>query len=411
MSTATQPMPAFHVMTKPIGARCNLNCEYCFYLSKQALYAGERSRMSDEVLESYLCQLITAHRTPEVTVAWQGGEPTLMGLDFFRRAVAIEERYRKPGMVIQNTLQTNGTVLDDEWCAFFRAHRFLIGVSLDGPPEMHDAFRLDRRGKPTAGRVVEGIRLLQKHGVEFNILATVNAANAGHPLEVFRYLRDEIGAEFIQFIPIVERSDQATGVSHRSVTAEQWGQFLITVFDEWVRRDVGSVYVQIFDAALAAWAGVPSGLCMFSETCGDALALERNGDLYACDHFVDPEHLLGNIQQVQLIDLVGSERQRAFGRQKREALPPDCRRCPVRFACHGECPKNRFIESASGEPGLNYLCAGYRAFFTHIDEPMRFMASELRANRAPSNVMAFLAIRSSEPIEARLRRSGSGGAS
>jgi uncharacterized protein len=305
--------------------------------------------------------------------------------------VELEEQYRKPGMTIQNTIQTNGTLLDDEWCAFFREHGFLVGISLDGPPEMHDAFRADKRGRPTAERVIAGVRLLQKHGVDFNVLTTVNAANADHPLEVYRFLRDDIGAEFIQFIPIVERSDESEAVSERTVTPEQWGRFLVSVFDEWVRHDVGSVFVQIFDAALASWVGVPSGLCIFSETCGTALALERNGDLYSCDHFVDPDHLLGNIQADRMIDLVASDQQRQFGLDKREGLPRACRECPVRFACYGECPKNRFIRSADGGPEQNYLCAGYKAFFTHIDEPMRFMANELRANRAPSNVMSHLA--------------------
>jgi uncharacterized protein len=389
MST-TAPLPGFHVMTKPVGALCNLNCAYCFYLPKMALYEGERFRMSDGVLDSYLRQLIEAPRVPEVTVAWQGGEPTLMGLDFYRRAVALEARHRKPGQSIRNTLQTNGTLLTDEWCTFFREHQFLVGISLDGPPAMHDAYRSDRRGHPTADRVIAGIRLLQKHGVDYNILTTVNAANADHPLDVYRYLRDEIGAEFIQLIPIVEREGDGVAVSERSVTAEQWGSFLITVFDEWVHRDVGMVYVQMFDAALAAWVDMPSGLCLFSETCGNALALERNGDLYSCDHFVDREHLLGNITRERMIDLVASDRQRAFGRAKRDTLPQECRECPVRFACHGECPKNRFLSTADGMRGLNYLCAGYKAFFTHIDEPMRFMAAELRANRAPANVMAHL---------------------
>lgn len=390
MATLTSP-PAFHIMAKPIGALCNLNCAYCFYLPKMALYEDERFRMSDEVLESYLRQLIDAHRVPEVTVAWQGGEPTLMGLDFYRRAVALEARFRKPGQTIQNTVQTNGTLLTDEWCAFFRENGFLVGVSLDGPPAMHDAYRTDRRGQPTAERIIAGIRLLQKHGVDYNVLTTVNAANADHPLEVYRYLRDEIGAEFIQLIPIVEREGQGTTVSARSVTAEQWGAFLIAVFDEWVRHDVGTVFVQMFDAALAAWVGVPSGLCTFSETCGDALALERNGDLYSCDHFVDRDHLLGNIQRDGMARLVASDQQRTFGRAKRDTLPPQCRQCPVRFACHGECPKNRFLTASDGTPGLNYLCEGYKAFFTYVDEPMRVMAAELRAGRAASNVMAYLA--------------------
>jgi uncharacterized protein len=402
MNTTATP-PAFHIMTKPIGALCNLNCEYCFYLSRMALYEGERFRMSDEVLDSYLRQLIDAHRVAEVTVAWQGGEPTLMGLDFYRRAVDLEERYRKPGQRIQNTIQTNGTLLTDEWCAFFRENGFLVGVSLDGPAEMHDAYRFDKRRQPTAERVIAGIRLLQQHEVDYNILATVNAANADHPLDVYRYLRDEIGATFIQFIPIVEREGDGVAVSERSVTAEQWGRFLNTVFDEWVRRDVGTVYVQMFDAALAAWVGVPSGLCMFSETCGYALALERNGDLYSCDHFVDREHLLGNIQKERMPDLVASEKQRAFGRAKHDALPEECWQCPVRFACHGECPKNRFLPAADGSSNRNYLCAGYKAFFTHIDAPMRYMAAELRANRAPANVMAHLARKEATPAVPAVR--------
>lgn len=393
MSSSAVTPPAFHVMSKPIGPLCNLRCDYCFYLSKQLLYPGARFRMSDAVLESYIRQLLAAHRTPEVTVAWQGGEPTLLGVDFYRRAVAYEEQYRKPGTTIQNTLQTNGTLLDDEWCEFLREHRFLVGVSLDGPPELHDVYRPDKRGNGSAARVIRGIRLLQKHGVEFNILTTVNAANAEHPLTVYHFLRDEIGATYLQFIPIVERSDRdsdESAVSERSVTADQWGRFLIAIFDEWVRRDVGTVFVQMFDAALASWFGVPSGLCLFSETCGNALALEHNGDLYSCDHFVDSAHLLGNILDDGLADLVGSEPQRQFGQAKRDALPAVCRACAFRFACHGECPKNRFIAAPDGDPGLNYLCAGYKAFFTHIDEPMRFMASELRRNRAPANVMAYM---------------------
>lgn len=394
LTTSNAPA-AFHLMAKPTGATCNLDCQYCFFLSKEMLYPGSRFRMADDLLESYIRQLIEAHRVPEVTVAWQGGEPTLMGLDFFRRALEYENKYRKPGTTIENTMQTNGTLLNDEWCEFFRENNFLIGLSLDGPREMHDAYRVDKGGHPTFDKVVHAARLLQKHQVEFNILTTVNAANADHPLEVYHFLRDEIGTRFIQFIPIVERinSDgstllqEGTEVTHRSVKAEQWGTFLITVFDEWVRRDVGTVFVQMFDAALASWVGAPQSLCIFSETCGSALALEHNGDLYSCDHFVEPLYFLGNIRKDKMAELVSSEKQRRFGNAKRDTLPRYCRECEVRFACHGECPKNRFIMTPDGEPGLNYLCAGYKAFFKHIDRPMRIMADLLRRGHYADEIM------------------------
>ena len=397
-SAAPYAPPSFHVLAKPTGAICNLDCAYCFFLSKEMLYPGSRFRMAGELLETYIRQLIEAHHTSEVTVAWQGGEPTLMGLDFFRRAMEYAERYRRPGMRIVNTIQTNGTLIDDEWAAFFKQHDFLVGISIDGPRHLHDAYRVDKGGKPTFDRVMDGLRVLQRHGVEHNVLATVHAANAASPLEVYRFLRDEAGARFIQFIPIVERinadggtlQQEGTTVSDRSVGAEAWGRFLVAVFDEWVRRDVGSVYVQLFDAALASWSGAPPGMCIFSETCGGALALEHNGDLYSCDHFVEPKHLLGNIERDSMIELVASEKQRKFGNDKRDTLPRYCRECDVRFACHGECPKNRFIQAPGGEAGLNCLCAGYKAFFHHIDEPMRFMANELRCNRAPAGVSAYM---------------------
>jgi uncharacterized protein len=390
--------PAYHVLAKPTGAICNLDCEYCFFLAKEALYPGSRFHMSDELLETYIRQLIESHRSAEVTVAWQGGEPTLMGLDFYRRAVELERKHQRPGTTIQNTMQTNGTLLNDAWCEFFREHHFLVGLSLDGPPDMHDAYRKDKGGHPTFEKVLRGARLMRQHKVEFNILTTVNSANADHPREVYRFLRDDVGTQFIQFIPIVERvnADGHTGfqegstVTHRSVTAEQWGRFLIAVFDEWVGRDVGAVFVQMFDAALASWVGAPPSMCIFAETCGHALALEHNGDLYSCDHFVEPKYLLANIQQQQMIDLVASEQQHQFGLAKRDTLPRYCRECEVRFACHGECPKNRFIATPDGEPGLNYLCAGYKAFFTYIDRPMRIMAELLRRGRAPAEIMRFL---------------------
>lgn len=390
------PPAAFHVMLKPRGAICNLDCKYCYFLAKEMMYPGSRFRMADDLLETYTKQYIDAQRVPEVTFAWQGGEPTLMGLDFFKRAVELQQHYRKPGMRIHNAFQTNGVLLDDDWCRFFHQHNFLIGLSVDGPQHIHDAYRVDKGGRPTFDRVMAGLALLKKHRVEFNILTTVHAANAEHGLEVYRCLRDEVGTQFMQFIPIVER-DNETGyqegeqVTERSLTAEQYGRFLISIFEEWVRRDVGRVFVQIFDVALAAWAGERPGLCIFEETCGLALAMEHNGDLFACDHFVEPNYRLGNIQEIPLIDMVASAEQRQFGLDKRDKLPRYCRECEVRFVCNGGCPKDRLIDTPDGEPGLNYLCAGFRAFFNHIDRPMRLMASELRAKRAPANIMQILA--------------------
>lgn len=395
-AAAIKAPPAFHVMVKPRGAICNLACEYCFFLSKEALYPDSDFRMSDDVLENYTRQYIEAQRVPEVTFAWQGGEPTLMGLDFFKRAVALQQQYKKPGMTIHNAFQTNGVLLDDEWGAFFKENGFLVGLSLDGPRALHDAYRVDKGGQPTFDRVMRGLGYLKRHRVEYNILTCVHAANAGHPVEVYRFLRDEVKTQFIQFIPIVER-DNPTGfqegmtVTDRSVTGAQYGQFLIGVFDEWVRRDVGRVFVQIFDVALAAWTGAPPGLCVFEPTCGHAMAMEHNGDLYACDHFVEPRYYLGNIQEKQLIELAGSQQQRQFGQAKRDTLPDYCRKCHVRFVCNGGCPKNRILTTPDGQGGLNYLCEGYKAFFHHIDRPMRFMANELRHRRPPANVMIHLA--------------------
>jgi uncharacterized protein len=390
------------VLVKPVGAACNLGCTYCFYLSKRSLYPHGSFRMADDLLEEFTRQYIAVQRVPEVTFAWQGGEPTLMGLDFFRRAVDLQRQYRRPGMRILNAIQTNGTLLDDEWCQFFRVNDFLVGVSLDGPQELHDVYRRDGGGKPTFGRVMAGLERLAAHDVRFNILSCVSAANAERPVEVYRFLRDQVRAEFIQFIPIVER-DNASGfqegnrVTRRSVTGVQYGHFLIAVFGEWVRCDVGRVFVQIFDVSLAAWVGQPAGLCVFSPTCGTALAIEHNGDLYACDHYVEPSYLQGNIMDTPLEELAGSARQREFGLAKKESLPKPCRECDVRFVCHGGCPKNRVLRTADNEAGLNYLCAGYQAFFRHIDRPMRFMASELQAGRPPSNIVHHLAVQQAEP--------------
>jgi uncharacterized protein len=381
------PLPGFHLMAKPGGSRCNLSCEYCFYLRKGALYPESRSRMSDEVLEEYIRQTIEAHRIPEVTFAWQGGEPTIPGIDFFKKAISFQETYCRPGMVIHNTIQTNGVLLDDEWCKFFKEYRFLVGISIDGPRELHDACRTDAAGKGSFDRVMQGLALLKKHKVEFNILCTVNAVNGDHPLEVYRFFRDVVKAQFIQFIPVVERDQKSGSPTPLSVGPEQYGKFLIGVFDEWVKHDVGTIYVQHFDSALANWYGEPHGICVFSPACGSALVIEHNGDIYSCDHFVDRDHLLGNILTESLTGLVNSERQRQFGLSKRENLPNYCRKCPVLFACRGECIKNRFSVTPDGEPGLNYLCEGYRMFFSHIDRPMKFMVQELNAGRAPANIM------------------------
>jgi uncharacterized protein len=402
---------AFHLLAKPTGAVCNLDCSYCFFLSKEMLYPGSRFRMADELLETYLRQLIEAHaRSPEVTIAWQGGEPTLMGLDFFRRSVELAELYLRPGQRAAYTIQTNGTLLDPEWAAFFREHGFLVGISIDGPRELHDAYRVNKGGKGSFDDVMRGLGHLREAGVEWNALTTIHAANADHGREVYRFLRDDCGARFVQLIPIIERVAEASEdgtvpwtswrdrplyvqdgsrVTARSVTAEQYGRFLIDVFEEWVRRDVGEVYVQMFDVALANWYGEPPSLCIHSETCGLALALEHTGDLYSCDHFVEPRYRLGNIRETHMLELVASQRQRQFGVDKRDTLPRYCRECDVRFACHGGCPKDRFIATPDGEPGLNYLCEGYKAFFHHIDRPMRFMCERLSRGEAPSQIVAL----------------------
>jgi uncharacterized protein len=383
--------PAFHVLAKPSGPICNLDCSYCFFLEKEALYPGDRFRMPDDVLATYIRQVIESQLGPEVTIAWQGGEPTLMGLDFFRRAVAYAEEC-SGGRRLHHTIQTNGTLLTGEWCAFLREKDFLVGISIDGPAVMHDEYRVDKQARPTYDRVRAGLAELVAAGVDWNVLCTVHAANQDAPLEVYRHFRDELGARFIQFIPIVERVEEAsTELTDRSVDPAAWGAFLATVFDEWVRRDVGTVFVQTFDAALASWYGTAPALCVFAETCGNAVALEHNGDLYSCDHFVDPAHLLGNITETHMVELLASPAQRTFGDAKRDTLPRQCRECPVLFACRGECPKNRVATTADGELGLNHLCAGYLDFFTHVDGLMQVMADALRRGGYADEVMQVLA--------------------
>jgi uncharacterized protein len=384
--------PAFHIMTKPRGAICNLGCKYCYFLKKEALYPDSDFRMSEATLSAFTRQYIESQGNPEVTFAWQGGEPTLMGLGFFEKAVALQKKYRRPGMQIHNALQTNGTTLDDDWCRFLRQNNFLVGLSLDGPRRMHDAYRVDKRGKPSFETVMAGLALLRKHRVDYNVLTTVHAANVEHPLEVYRFLRNEAGAQFIQFIPIVERENQSGfqdghHVTRRSVNGREFGQFLISVFDEWVREHVGQVFVQLFDVALGIWCGLPASLCVFGDTCGTALAVEHNGDLYSCDHYVEPRCLLGNIQEKNMLEMVLSQKQLRFGLDKRDSLPQFCRTCKVRFACNGGCPKNRIRRTPDGEGSLNYLCDGYKAFFNHINEPMQEMARLLRMGRPPAEVM------------------------
>lgn len=386
----------FHVMAKPGGGSCNLACDYCFYLGKKALYPDSSFRMTEAVHDAYITQLLAAHRTAhKVTVAWQGGEPTLMGLDFFRRSLDFQKKVATPGQRVQNTFQTNGVLLDDDWCRFFHDHQFLVGLSLDGPQDLHDFYRKDAAGQGTHDRVMRAVRLLQKHRVEFNALCAVNAKNADHPSLVYRFFRDKAKIPYLQFIPIVEQ-DLADGsptdapASRRSVGAEQFGRFLVTVFDEWIRRDVGKMFVINFDGMLAGWLGLAGTFCLFGQTCGADVALEHNGDLYACDHFVDPKHFLGNILAQPLADIVNSAKQRDFGQAKWSLLPQYCRKCDYLFACNGECPKNRFCKTPEGELGLNYLCRGYLKFFRYADPFLRVLAGLIRQGRPAAEIMKMV---------------------
>lgn len=407
---ATRP---FHVMSKPIGPACNLDCTYCFYLEKAKLYPDTHHwRMPDDVLERYIRSYIAAQPTKDVTFAWQGGEPTMLGVPFFQKVVALQNRYAD-GRTIHNALQTNGTLLDDTWARFLAEHKFLVGLSLDGPRTLHDAYRVDKGQQPTFDRVMSGREVLKKHKVDFNTLTVVNRRNSREPLKVYEFLR-RFGSGYMQFIPLVEREapaqnplgltlaepptpdppDENVVQAHRitpwSVRPEHYGDFLCTIFDEWVKRDVGSIFVQIFDVTLGNWSGQPGGLCVFSERCGNAMAIEHNGDVYSCDHYVYPQYRLGNVMTESLGEMVASARQRKFGADKCDTLPKFCRQCEVRFACHGECPKHRFLTTPEGEPGLNYLCAAYKRFFTHSSPYMQTMFELLRARRAPAEIMGMI---------------------
>ena len=404
------PLEPFQVMAKPSGAACNLDCRYCFYLGKEALFGGESpQRMSDEVLEAYVRQRCENHPGSPILFTWQGGEPTLLGLDFFHKAVALQRRYAA-GRPVTNAFQTNGLLLDEAWGAFFKREHFLVGLSLDGPASLHDRYRVDKGDQPTFQRVMSGLEVLKKHDVDFNLLTVVHRENALQPLELYRFLK-QTGARFLQFIPLVERPASTPGpargprfapppqaaapdtadpaVTDATVLAADYGQFLVTVFDEWVRHDVGQVFVQLFDVALGIWMGYPAALCLFRERCGRALALEHDGDVFSCDHFVYPSHRLGNLLDTHLNDLAASPRQAAFGEAKSSTLPAFCRRCDVRFACQGECPKNRFLRTPEGEPGLNYLCAAYKRFFHHANPALRGMAYLARQGRPPAEIMTL----------------------
>jgi uncharacterized protein len=406
--------PGFHLLAKPSGSTCNIDCTYCFFLSKEALYPNDRSRMSAPTLEAYIRQLLESHRVPDVTVAWQGGEPTLMKLAFFQHAVELVEKYRRPEQTVKHTFQTNGLLLDDDWCRFFKQHDFLVGLSVDGPRELHDTYRLDRRGKGTFDLVMKGWQALRRHEVDFNILCTVNAANQHHGRAVYRFFRDELGAKWVQFIPIIERATEQTIsiankgwsevpgekrllytqtgnlVTERTVGSEQYGSFLIDVFEEWVRRDVGQVFVQLFDVTLEAFFGRHL-LCIHAPTCGYGPALEHNGDLYSCDHFVEPKHLLGNIHKTHMLTMVASPEQRKFGQDKRDTLTRQCQGCKVRNWCNGGCPKDRFVLSKDGEPGQNYLCAGLEKFFMHTGPTFNVMAQLYKQGHPPAEVMTSIA--------------------
>lgn len=389
-----------YVMLKPAGAHCNLACKYCYYLEKNKLYpTAQRHLMSDEMLEQFTREYIEAQTMNQVLFTWHGGEPLLRSIDFYRKALSLQQKYAG-GRRIDNVIQTNGTLLTDEWCEFFAQNHWLVGISIDGPQPDHDHYRLTAAGKPSWKKVMQGIKLLKKHGVEWNAMAVVNAYNANHPLEFYRFFKEN-GCQFLQFTPIVERltrhEDGRTlasladkdeiSLSEASVAPEQWGYFLCAIFDEWVRKDVGKIFVEIFDCTLANWMGISPGICAYSKECGHAGVMEHNGDVYSCDHFVFPEYKLGNIRDHSLIDMLYGEQQQEFSRLKHSSLPRQCKECDMEFACHGECPKNRFMKDQYGDSGLNYLCPGYYHYYQHVAPYMDYMKQELMSQRPPSNIM------------------------
>jgi uncharacterized protein len=392
-----------YVMLKPAGAHCNLACKYCYYLEKNKLYpTAQRHLMSNEMLEQFTREYIEAQTMNQVLFTWHGGEPLLRSIDFYRKALSLQQKYAG-GRRIDNVIQTNGTLLTDEWCEFFAQNHWLVGISIDGQQPDHDHYRLTAAGKPSWKKVMQGIKLLKKHGVEWNAMAVVNAYNVNHPMEFYRFFKEN-GCQFLQFTPIVERltrhEDGRTlasladkneiPLSEASVTPEQWGYFLCAIFDEWVRKDVGKIFVEIFDCTLANWMGISPGICAYSKECGHAGVMEHNGDVYSCDHFVFPEYKLGNIRDHSLIDMLYGEQQQEFSRLKHSSLPRQCKECDMEFACHGECPKNRFMKDKYGDSGLNYLCLGYYHYYQHVAPYMDYMKQELMAQRPPSNIMKVI---------------------
>lgn len=399
MNTISPFSKPLYVLAKPVGASCNLRCKYCYYLEKSHLYRNAPARvMSDELLERFVQEYIQAQTMSQVLFTWHGGEPLMRPLSFYRKAVALQEKYAF-GRQIDNTIQTNGTLLTDEWCEFFKEHNWLVGISIDGPQDFHDEYRRTASDKPSWQKVMRGIRLLRKHGVEWNAMAVINDFNAGYPLEFYHFFK-EMGAKYIQFAPAVERMaahsdgrhlatlvDQECPVADFSVSPAQWGDFLCAIFDEWVRHDVGQTYVEIFDCTLANWVGERPGICVYAKECGHAGVMEFNGDVYSCDHFVFPEYKLGNIRDKTLVEMLYGEQQRQFSCLKHATLPKQCKECEWEFACHGECPKNRFVNDRYGNSGLNYLCSGYRHFYEHVAPYMDFMKKEFMNQRPPANVM------------------------
>lgn len=390
-------------MLKPVGALCNLACDYCYYLEKSKLYTqNPRHVMSDELLERFIKEYIESQTIPQVMFTWHGGETLMRPLSFYKRAIELQKQYGR-GRQIDNSIQTNGTLLTDEWCVFFKENNFLVGISIDGPQDFHDEYRRNKLGIPSYHKVMQGINLLKKHGVQYNCMAVVNDYNADYPLEFYNFFK-EIGCEFLQFAPIVERlkddkssstslasaKDTEAKLTPFSVSPDQWGNFLCTIFDEWVRNDVGKIFIQIFDSTLANWVGEQPGVCTMAKTCGHAGVMEFNGDVYSCDHFVFPEYKLGNIYNQPLASMMYSDKQLKFGADKYDKLPSQCKECDVLFACNGECPKNRFTYDKYGEYGLNYLCEGFYKFFKLVTPYMDYMKKELLAKRPPSNVMKWV---------------------
>lgn len=393
-----------YVMAKPAGSRCNLACDYCYYLEKGLLYPGERNNiLSDELLELFIREYMACQTMQDVLFTWHGGEPLIRPLSFYRRALELQRKYAH-GRNVTNTIQTNGTLLNDDWCRFFRDNHFLVGISIDGPQDFHDEYRRTRQGAPSFYKVMKGIEMLKRHGVDYNAMAVVNDYNVDFPLEFYRFFK-EIDCHYIQFTPIVERLNRHSDgtklstptekgedvrLAAFSVGAKRWGEFLCAIFDEWVQSDVSHYYVQLFDATLANWVGVAPGVCTMAETCGHAGVMEFNGDVYSCDHFVFPEYKLGNIRTHSFAGMMFGEKQLKFGADKRERLPQQCKACEYLFACNGECPKNRFLTTKDGEPGLNYLCEGYYMFFKHVAPFMDFMKEKFMGKRPPANIMKHI---------------------